>query len=99
MASLPPTLPLSALSIPGTHNSHTYYRALPSVRCQTASIKSQLENGIRFLDIRVQPVHASDASKKDLYLVHGAFPVSLTGPKYLDPVLRICYEFSGKESE
>jgi 1-phosphatidylinositol phosphodiesterase len=93
MATLPDTLPISAISIPGTHNSHTYYRALPSVRCQVHPIHSQLENGIRFLDIRVQPVHAVNAKKKDLYLVHGAFPVSLTGPKYLEPVLSVCYDF------
>jgi 1-phosphatidylinositol phosphodiesterase len=52
-----------------------------------------LENGIRFLDIRVQPAHATDVGKKDLYLVHGAFPVSLTGPKYLEPILNMCYDF------
>ncbi|CAO2650520.1 Nn.00g018120.m01.CDS01 [Neocucurbitaria sp. VM-36] len=93
MAKLPDTLPLSALSIPGTHNSHTYYRALPSVRCQVVNVKTQLDNGIRFLDIRVQPVHATDTTKKDLYLVHGAFPISLTGPKYLEPILQTCYDF------
>ncbi|EFQ88241.1 hypothetical protein PTT_15969 [Pyrenophora teres f. teres 0-1] len=93
MSTLPDDLPLSAISIPGTHNSHTHYRALPSVRCQVHDVKTQLENGIRFLDIRVQPVHATDAQKKDLYLVHGAFPISLTGPKYLEPVLKICYDF------
>ncbi|KAJ5058977.1 PLC-like phosphodiesterase [Bipolaris maydis] len=93
MSTLPDSLPLSAISIPGTHNSHTHYRALPSVRCQVHDIKTQLENGIRFLDIRVQPIHATDSSKKDLYLVHGAFPISLTGPKYLAPILQTCYDF------
>ncbi|KAJ4367455.1 hypothetical protein N0V83_007038 [Neocucurbitaria cava] len=93
MAKLPDTLPLSAISIPGTHNSHTHYRALPSVRCQVVNIKTQLDNGIRFLDIRVQPVHATDTTKKYLYLVHGAFPISLTGPKYLEPILQTCYAF------
>lgn len=93
MSTLPDTLPLSAISIPGTHNSHTHYRALPSVRCQVVDIATQLANGIRFLDIRVQPVHATDPTKKDLYLVHGAFPVSLTGPKYFAPVLQTCYTF------
>jgi 1-phosphatidylinositol phosphodiesterase len=93
MATLPDTLPLSAISIPGSHNSHTHYRALPSVRCQVHDVRKQLDNGIRFLDIRVQPTHATDASKPDLYLVHGAFPVSLTGPKYLAPVLKTCYDF------
>ncbi|KAJ4326126.1 hypothetical protein N0V94_000288 [Neodidymelliopsis sp. IMI 364377] len=93
MSTLPDTLPISALSIPGTHNSHTYYRALPSVKCQCVDIKTQLENGIRFLDIRAQPTHAHDPSKKDMYLVHGAFPISLTGPKYLSPILDTIYAF------
>lgn len=93
MSTLPDTLPLSAISIPGTHNSHTCYRALPSVRCQVVDIKTQLERGIRCLDIRLQPVHTTDTTKKDLYLVHGAFPVSLTGPKYFAPILQTCYDF------
>lgn len=93
MSTLPDTLPLSAISIPGTHNSHTHYRALPSVRCQVADVKTQLDQGIRFLDIRLQPVHATDPSKKDLYLIHGAFPNSLTGPKYFAPILQTCYTF------
>ncbi|KAH7385666.1 PLC-like phosphodiesterase [Pyrenochaeta sp. MPI-SDFR-AT-0127] len=93
MSVLPDILPLSALSIPGTHNSHTHYRALPSVQCQVVDVKSQLEHGIRFLDIRVQPVHATDITKKDFHLVHGAFPVSLTWPKHFEPVLQICYDF------
>jgi 1-phosphatidylinositol phosphodiesterase len=46
--------PISALSIPGTHNSPTHYRALPSVRCQAVSPREQLENGVRFFDLRVQ---------------------------------------------
>ncbi|KAH3918448.1 hypothetical protein HBH56_036780 [Parastagonospora nodorum] len=93
MSTLPDTLPLSAISIPGTHNSHAHYRALPSVRCQVADIETQLDQGIRFLDIRLQPVHATDPTKKDLFLVHGAFPNSLTGPKYFAPILQTCYTF------
>jgi 1-phosphatidylinositol phosphodiesterase len=93
MGTLPDTLSLSEVSIPGAHNSHTQYRALLSVRCQVVDIKTQLEQGIRFLDIRVQPAHATDISKKDLYLVHGAFPISLTGPKYFAPILQTCYDF------
>ncbi|KAF1930671.1 1-phosphatidylinositol phosphodiesterase precursor [Didymella exigua CBS 183.55] len=93
MQALPDSLPLSAISIPGTHNSHTYYKALPSVKCQSVDIKTQLDNGIRFLDLRAQPTHGSDPGKKHMYLVHGAFPISLTGPKYLTPVLETCYAF------
>jgi 1-phosphatidylinositol phosphodiesterase len=98
MSTLPDALPLSAISIPGTHNSHTYYRALPSVRCQMTDIKAQLEQGIRFLDIRLQPANGTDPTKKELYLVHGAFPISLTGPKYFAPILQICYDFLSTNS-
>ncbi|KAJ8124860.1 hypothetical protein O1611_g8778 [Lasiodiplodia mahajangana] len=37
--------PLTALSIPGTHNSPTCHVALPSVRCQAVGVREQLENG------------------------------------------------------
>ncbi|QIX02208.1 hypothetical protein AMS68_007725 [Peltaster fructicola] len=69
---------IAALSIPGTHNSPTYHWALPSVRCQAVSPLQQLENGVRFLDVRVQPHRPGN---EDLYLVHGAFPIALTGSK------------------
>lgn len=79
MRNLDHSTSLAALSIPGTHNSPTHYRALPSVRCQAVSIGEQLENGIRFLDVRVQP--RANIADETLHLVHGAFPISLTGPK------------------
>lgn len=82
--------PLSRLSIPGTHNSATCYRALPSVRCQAVSPQDQLENGVRFFDVRVQP-ESSTSSR--LVLVHGAFPVSISGKKYFRALLDVIFEF------
>lgn len=76
-------LPLSTLSIPGTHNSPAFHRALPSVRCQSVSITQQLRQGIRFLDIRVQPKYSSCHKGEDLLLVHGAFSVSLSRRSFL----------------
>ena len=84
---------LSALSIPGTHNSPTYYRALVSVRCQAVSPREQLDNGVRFFDIRVQPESPQDPSKDGLILVHSAFPISLTGAKYFRDLLNVVHEF------
>ncbi|KAI9792597.1 MAG: hypothetical protein M1833_001050 [Piccolia ochrophora] len=80
--------PLSALSIPGTHNSPTCHRALPSVRCQAVGVREQLDNGVRFLDIRVQPEHPEDPTKDGLVLVHGVFPISLTGNKYFRDLVK-----------
>lgn len=85
--------PLSALSIPGTHNSPTHHKALPSVRCQAVSVKDQLNNGVRFLDIRVQPESPDDPSKDGLILVHSAFPVSLTGTKYFRDLINTVFAF------
>lgn len=82
MSNLKDETPLAALSIPGTHNSPTHHAALPSVRCQAVSVKEQLNNGIRFLDIRVQPQDPNNPAAEGLILVHSAFPVSLTGHKY-----------------
>jgi 1-phosphatidylinositol phosphodiesterase len=93
MAELQDHVPISALSIPGTHNSPTCFTALPSVRCQVATPKQQLEAGVRFFDIRVQPESPEDLSKDGLILVHGVFPISLTGAKYLRPVIADIEDF------
>ena len=82
MGELRDETPLSGLSIPGTHNAPACHRALPSVRCQAVSPKVQLENGVRFFDIRVQIDKPDDPGDERLILVHSVFPVSLTGPKY-----------------
>jgi 1-phosphatidylinositol phosphodiesterase len=82
MAKLPDSTPLGALSIPGTHNSPTYHNAPPSVRCQAVSPWEQLQNGVRFFDLRVQVPEPFDLNSDKLVLVHSVFPISLTGNKY-----------------
>lgn len=98
MRALHDSTPLSAVSIPGTHNSPTCYKALPSVRCQAVSPLEQLRNGVRFFDIRVQP--GNDLKDSTLNLVHGVFPISLTGPKKFRPLLEEVLDFlRGNPSE
>jgi len=92
MAELPDSLPLSTLSIPGTHNSPTHYMALPSVRCQAVAVRTQLDNGVRFLDIRVSCPDES-LSDDDLALVHSAFPISLSGSKWFHDLLAEVYAY------
>ena len=84
---------LSALSIAGTHNSPTYHRALPSVRCQVAPVREQLQQGVRFLDIRVQPESPLDPSQDGLILVHGVFPISLAGKRYFRTLVNEVLQF------
>jgi 1-phosphatidylinositol phosphodiesterase len=81
--------PLTALSIPGTHNSPTCHVALPSVRCQAVGIREQLENGVRFLDVRVNVSQDST----EMTLVHSVFPISLTGNKYFKELVDTIYSF------
>lgn len=83
---------LSSISIPGTHNSPTCHRALPSVRCQAVGIRTQLDNGIRFFDIRCQV-----ENNGELTLVHGAFPITLAPQaKKLQHLLEETYDFLDK---
>ncbi|GAB1310157.1 hypothetical protein MFIFM68171_00367 [Madurella fahalii] len=104
MSSLPDHLPLSALSIPGTHNSPTHHTALPSVRCQAVPVVDQLDNGVRFLDVRVScPIYnpSSDSTSPppvpSLQLVHSAFPITLNPftarSKSLSTLLDTLYTF------
>jgi 1-phosphatidylinositol phosphodiesterase len=93
MKEMADATPLSGLSIPGTHNSPTHYKALPSVRCQAVSPKEQLRNGIRFFDIRVQPENPKDPSHDGLTLVHGVFPISLTGTKSFRNLVNDIFDF------
>ena len=90
MTELPGHLPLSILSIPGTHNSPTHYVAPPSVRCQAVSPQEQLHNGARFFDFRVYPENPPEDS---LVLVHSVFPISLSGKKYFRDLYRVILEF------
>ncbi|ROV87016.1 hypothetical protein VSDG_10065 [Cytospora chrysosperma] len=89
MGELRDEYPLSMLSIPGTHNSPTCYVALPSVRCQAVSVREQLDNGVRFLDVRVSANRDND----DLALVHSVFPVALTGTRYFAVLVQRLYAF------
>lgn len=86
--------PLTVLSIPGTHNAPTCHTALPSVRCQAVPVRDQLDNGVRFLDVRVNAdADAADDRRPSLTLVHSAFPVSLAGSKNLSGLLADVYAF------
>ncbi|NXG56038.1 PLCX3 protein, partial [Hemiprocne comata] len=63
MAGLPDALPLSHLSIPGTHDSLSLFGG-QRLRCQSWSLEAQLAAGIRFLDIRCK------LSRGELHVYH-----------------------------
>lgn len=85
---------IARLSIPGTHNSAACHTALPSVQCQGGSVTDQLENGVRFLDIRCGKLFLTEGEEaKDLQVIHGKFPVKLPFPEKVSSVLDEVYEF------
>lgn len=69
MSVLSDDVPLSALAIPGTHDSGTKNAPFALIaKCQNLSIPSQLEAGCRFLDIRLR------LKKGRFILAHGVVP-------------------------
>lgn len=84
---------LNQINIPGTHDSGTEYVQLPLFsRCQALSIEEQLNQGYRYLDIRL------GEDGEDLILKHGftkcreeAFPW-WSNYKLVD-LLQTCYDF------
>ncbi len=83
MADIPDDVPVTTLSIPGTHDSACIDGPLDFAKTQNLDIPRQLNAGIRFLDIRLS--HYQD----DLLVHHDAVYM---GKSYKD-VLKICSDF------
>jgi len=80
MSMLPDETLLSALTIPGTHDSTAYTHAWPFVQTQMMDVSSQLAAGIRYLDLRC------GLRKDTLEMVHGPTYLGLTFADVLDTI-------------
>ena len=93
MSALDDALPLNRIWLPGSHDSATQYAQLAYfTRCQSLSVREQLEAGIRYLDIRL----GTDDGSEDFSLKHGflSCKTGLFGSVlYLDRLLQDCYGF------
>ncbi len=98
MAEIPDDTPVSCITIPGTHDSASNF-IFPGyfLKCQNTSIKEQLENGYRYLDIRLSLDESKDGTVR-LKFIHnfgtckkesGLFKDAL----YLEDVLEWVYAF------
>eukprot|EP00111_Clytia_hemisphaerica_P021513 TCONS_00063278-protein len=75
---------LCQVLIPGTHNSGAYGILFGLGQTQDWSIKEQLENGVRFLDIRL----ARNLSPNDFEVVHGFIKLGSFKKFILSPVTK-----------
>lgn len=64
MTGMPDNIPLGLLMVPGTHDSGSYDMATDLGETQDWDIATQLDNGIRFLDVRVANANAGNCSIK-----------------------------------
>ena len=85
MKRLPQKVLLSNLSIPGTHDSGALHNGLSFgfARCQSLTLREQLDSGIRFLDIRCR--HQRDRFQ----IYHGVINQRISFAQ----VIRVCEEF------
>jgi 1-phosphatidylinositol phosphodiesterase len=83
MGDIPDNVLVTALSIPGTHDSGCIDGPMGLAKTQNLDLAEQLDSGIRFLDIRL--AHYQD----DLFVHHD---VIYMGKTYKD-VLKICVDF------
>ena len=76
MADLDPSQTINLISIPGTHDSCALYDHATAgyTQCQWLSIKDQLLNGIRFLDIRC----TYEVDGKPFEITHGGYDQNVT---------------------
>jgi hypothetical protein len=94
MTALPDDIPISELSIPGTHNSAAINTTRPTLwACQCHSITEQLNRGIRLLDIRLKPktISQNDVEFKTCHGRLGFFGANEF--QSFDEVLEECIQF------
>lgn len=104
MAGIPGRLPLSALSVPGTHNSAALFEPVTgTAKCQEMTIPSQLEAGVRFLDIRCRHVgdvfvihHGPVAQRQDFSQVIADCAAFLTARPTETVILSVQPEFTAE---
>ena len=96
MERIPDDTLISDVWIPGTHDSAAQYAALPYFsKCQASSIGTQLEDGFRYLDIRLGEKDGRLVFWHGFCLCRNGF-LPWSGALELSSVLAECYDFLAK---
>jgi 1-phosphatidylinositol phosphodiesterase len=91
MSAIPDATSIGDMSIPGTHDTMTYGRDVYLVQSQDMSLTQELDDGIRFLDIRLGGLQIpGGTSHSDLGLYHGSFYLNAT---FVTNVVDTCQTF------
>ena len=88
MKHIPDSKKLCQLLIPGTHNSGSYGNIFGIGQTQDWNIKEQLENGIRFFDVRL----AKNTSPNDFEVIHGFLRLGSFKKLIMSPVTNFLKE-------
>lgn len=85
MSRLPDSVPLSRLSLPGTHDTCALHNGISFgfAKCQAWRLSDQLNAGVRFIDIRCR--HMSDG----FHIYHGIIDQSMS----FEEVRNVCQAF------
>lgn len=82
MSGLSGTLPISEVSIPGTHDTMSDVPGHDIANCQTMYLRPQLDSGIRALDIRLKLIEGGE-----LWTYHGSVKLHENFETVLDEVI------------
>lgn len=94
MSQIPDHVRLTSLSIPGTHDTETYDLVdNPVFQCQNHNLKTQLEAGLRYFDIRGRLLIKENAGGEDGDPVIGIFHASVFTGYTLEDVLLTLFRF------
>lgn len=98
MSDILDTTKLVNVNIPGTHDSGTHGTIVPFAKTQDWTIEEQLNEGIRFLDIRLSKIISKDTLPGNILpsfyiLMHGLAPV---GGNFMEDVYTPVYNFLSK---
>ena len=89
MANVDGNTTINMLTIPGTHDSGAYTNKYAGIgKCQDYDIIAQLENGIRFLDIRISNMIEK---QNDFEVRHGKLKLGSFNKLVWGPVLRFMH--------
>ncbi|KAG6003642.1 hypothetical protein E4U21_001845 [Claviceps maximensis] len=90
MRSLPDSVNITSLSIPGTHDTMTYDIKKIQLQCQNWNLTTQLNAGLRYVDIRAR------LKDNELHIYHGHEP---TGHSYREVLLTLFAFLDANPSE